>query len=48
VSYWLLPAQNPPSALSDFPDVAAWLAELEKEFPPRDPLDQDDLDPEGD
>jgi hypothetical protein len=47
VSYWLLPGQKAPSGLSDFPDVAAWLDQLEKEFPPRDPLDKDDLDPEG-
>ena len=29
VSYWLLPGQKPPSGLSDFPDVAAWLAQLD-------------------
>ena len=48
VSYWLLPGQEAPSARSECPELDALVAQLEKEFPPRDPLDKDDRDPEGD
>jgi hypothetical protein len=43
ISYWLLPNQELPSNLSDSPELDAWLAQLQKQYPPRTPLD-DDID----
>jgi hypothetical protein len=44
VSYWLLPGQELPEGLSDSPEFDRLIAELERQFPPRPPLDDDDLD----
>jgi hypothetical protein len=41
VSYWLLPGQELPAALSDSSGLDPWLAELERQFPPRTPLDEE-------
>jgi hypothetical protein len=44
VSYWLLPGQELPDGLSDCPEFDRLIAELERQFPPRPPLDDEDLD----
>jgi hypothetical protein len=44
VSYWLLPGQELPAGLSRDPELDRMLAELEKQFPPPTPLDEDDLE----
>jgi hypothetical protein len=44
VSYWLLPGQELPEGLSDSPEFDRLIAELERQFPPRPPLDDEDLD----
>ncbi len=41
-SYWLLQGQELPDGLSDTPDLDRWLAELEKQYPPPTPLDDED------
>ena len=41
VSYWLLPGQQLPDGLSDTQDLDRLLAELERQFPPRTPLEED-------
>jgi hypothetical protein len=42
VSYWLLHGQELPADLGD--ELQRMLAELERQFPPRTPLEEDDLD----
>jgi hypothetical protein len=44
VSYWLLPGQELPADPSDDGELRRMLAELERQFPPSTPLDEDDLD----
>ncbi len=44
VSYWLLRGQELPGGPSGFPELDRLIAELEKQYPPRTPLDEDDLD----
>ncbi len=44
VSYWLLQGQELPSGPSGFPELDRLIAELERQYPPRTPLDEDDLD----
>jgi hypothetical protein len=46
VSYWLLPGQQLPAALSRDPEIDRLIAELERQFPPQPPLEQEEL--EGD
>jgi AAA domain len=41
VSYWLLPGQELPAGASDCPELDRLLAEMERQFPPRTPLEQD-------
>jgi hypothetical protein len=43
VSYWLLPGQELPAGGLD-PELRRMFAELEKQFPPSTPLDEDDLE----
>jgi hypothetical protein len=47
VSYWLLPGQVLPSGLSGSDELDRLFAEMEKQFPPRTPLEMDDLDEEA-
>ena len=42
VSYWLLDGQELPEGLSDTPDLDRWLAEMDKQYPPPTPLDEED------
>jgi hypothetical protein len=44
VSYWLLPGQELPAGLSGSCEIDRLLAEMEKRFPPRTPLDEEDGD----
>jgi hypothetical protein len=44
VSYWLLPGQKLPDDSTLEPSVAQWLADLEKQYPPRTPLEDDELE----
>jgi hypothetical protein len=46
VSYWLLPGQELPVEQSDTPELDRFLAELEKQYPSRSPLEDDEA--EGD
>jgi AAA domain len=48
VSYWLLEGQELPRDPSDTDELDRIFAELEKQFPPRNPLDKDDFEFEGD
>jgi hypothetical protein len=43
VSYWLLPGQELPADPSVVDEVDRWLAELERQFPPATPLDEEEL-----
>ena len=47
VSYWLLPDQELSGDPSDCPELDRLFADMEKQYPPRTPLDEDDLDPDG-
>jgi hypothetical protein len=44
VSYWLLPGQQLPAELCGDDDLSPWLDELERRFPPRTPLDEEELE----
>jgi hypothetical protein len=44
VSYWLLPGQKAPVGPDIDPVLARILEELEKQYPPRNPLDADDFE----
>jgi hypothetical protein len=44
VSYWLLRGQELPAGLSDSPELDRLFAEMEKQFPPRTPLEEADVD----
>src|SRR5262249_9488049 len=44
VSYWLLRGQELPGGLSGFPELGRLIDEMERQSPPRTPLDEDDLD----
>ncbi|HEV3260770.1 MAG TPA: AAA family ATPase [Gemmataceae bacterium] len=44
VTYWLLAGQELPEGLSNTPELDRLLADLEKQFPPSTPLDEDDFD----
>jgi hypothetical protein len=44
VSYWLLPGQELPDSLADYRDFDRYLAEMERQFPPRTPLEEDEKD----
>ena len=46
VSYWLLRGQVLPAGASEDPEIDRLLAELERQFPPRTPLEEED--PDGD
>jgi hypothetical protein len=46
VTYWLLPDQELPAQVLGDNVVARYLAEVEKQFPPRTPLDEDVEDEE--
>jgi hypothetical protein len=46
VSYWLLPGQELSTGDTDVDELTRQLAELEKQFPRRTPLDEDDPDAE--
>jgi hypothetical protein len=43
VSYWLLPGQELPSEVAGSDEVSRWIAEMEKQYPPPNPLEEDDL-----
>ena len=47
VSYWLLPEQELPDDPSDCPELDRLFADMEKQYPPRTPLDEDDFDSDG-
>ncbi len=47
-SYWLLPGQETPGNPSPDSELERWFAEMEKQFPPRTPLDEDDRESAGD
>jgi hypothetical protein len=42
VSYWLLPGQELPDSLADYRDFDRYIAEMEKQFPQRTPLDREE------
>jgi hypothetical protein len=44
VSYWLLPGQHLPAELAGDDDLSPWLDKLERQFPPRTPLDEEELE----
>jgi hypothetical protein len=44
VSYWLLHGQELPDGISDTPELDRFLADLERQFPSRTPLEEEDLD----
>jgi hypothetical protein len=44
VSYWLLPGQQLPAELAGDDDLSPWLEKLERQFPPRTPLDEEELE----
>jgi len=44
VSYWLLRGQEIPAGISDNEEFDRQIAELERQWPPRSPLDDEDLD----
>jgi hypothetical protein len=46
VSYWLLPGQQLPAELVGGDDLSPWLDELERRFPPRTPLDEEEFEGE--
>jgi hypothetical protein len=47
VSYWLLREQELPDDAGDCPEFERFISEMEKRFPPPNPLDDDDeLEPE--
>jgi hypothetical protein len=42
INYWLLPGQELPAQFAAQNNVDRYIAELQKQFPPRTPLDEDD------
>jgi hypothetical protein len=46
VSYWALPGQEVPGSRSGCPELDRMIAELEEQYPPPTPLDEEDLDEE--
>jgi hypothetical protein len=44
VSYWALPGQEVPGSRTGSPELDHWVAELEKEYAPPTPLDEEDPD----
>jgi hypothetical protein len=47
VSYWLLSGQELPAGLSKDPEFDRLLAELEKQYPPPTPLDEEETEDDG-
>jgi hypothetical protein len=46
VSYWLLPGQRPPPGRTGDDEIDRRIAELERQFPSRSPLDEDEFEDE--